>query len=186
MTKHQWRTVHGGAGILVCALGLAAAGCGGGGGSDMQTQPGAQASMTLADHLTLSLSEDKTSASTGGSVTYQITLTNPTVAPITITYNGYQSMGPVTLGELLSTYTGTFQVKDSTGALIVSDGSLGAVDPPTPPTMPITITIPPGQALSATEVYTFTRTGVYTTTVALQKPDLTVTPAAGPLTVTVH
>jgi hypothetical protein len=182
MTKHQRRTVHGGTGIFACALALAVAGCGGGGGANVQI--GAQSSVTLANHLTLSLSEDKQNAATGEKVTYQITLTNPTAASITSTYLGYPSTGPVTLDELLPAYTGTVQVEDSTGAFILSDGSRITAIPPTPPTQPITVTIPPGQSLSAMEVYTFTRADVYTTTVALQNQDRrTLTPAAGPLTV---
>lgn len=183
MTKQKRQTVHGGASVLACALALAASGCGGGGGANVQI--GAQSSVTLADHLTLSLSQDKRNAATGEKVTYQITLTNPTAAPITSTYDGYPSTGPVTLDELLAPipYAGTFQVKDSAASLILSDGSRVTAYPPTAPTQPITVTIPPGQSLSATEVYTFTRADVYTTTVALQKQDRTLTPAVGPLTV---
>lgn len=186
MTKHQRRTVHGGAGILACALGLAAAGCGGGGGSSTQTQTGAQASTPLADHLTLSLSEDKTSAAVGDKVTYQITLSNPTAAPITSTYRGYPGTGPVTLDMLLNPYDiGNFRVQDAAGELIAHDGTLSGF-PPTPAAQLVSITLQPAQSLSATEVYTLIRTGVYTSAAALRNSDLSATPVAGPLTVTVH
>jgi hypothetical protein len=181
MTKHQRRTAHGGAGVLACALALAASGCGGGGGSS--TQDGAQASVTLADHLTLSLSEDKTSASVGDKVRYQITLTNPTAAPITSTYAGYGTLG-TTLFALEQSY-GLFSVKDSSGKIINEDGSFSSGPPPVPPPQSITFTLQPGQSLPLTRVYTF-QPGVYTATAALQNADLSLTPAAGPLTVTVH
>jgi len=180
-TKHGWRTTHGRAGILACGLALAAAGCGGGGGSNTQTS--AQASVTLADHLTLSLSEDKTGASVGDKVTYQITLTNSTTAPITSTYAGHGTLG-TTLFALEDSY-GLFLVKDSGGRVINEDGSFSSGPPPGPPPQNITFTLQPGQSLPLTLVYTF-QPGVYTTKAMLQNPDLTQTPAAGPLTVTVH
>ena len=182
MTKHRRRTVHGGAGILACALALAA-GCGGGGGPSVQT--GAQASATLADHLTLGLSQDKTSLKAGGTVTYRITLTNPTAAPITDTYQGYHGGGPVTLGMLLIPYdSGSFHVQDPGGSLIAHDGTVSGYPPIAPP-LPVTVTLQPGQSLSATEAYTLTRTGVYSASAALRGADSSATPA-GPLTVAVH
>lgn len=180
-TKRWGRTAHVKAGILTCGLALAAAGCGGGGGSNTQT--GAQASVTLADHLTLSLSEDKTDASAGNKVTYQITLTNPTKAPITSTYAGYGTLG-TTLSALEGSY-GLFSVKDGGSRVINPDGSFSSGPPPTAPPQNITFTLQPGQSLPLTLVYTF-HSGIYTATAMLQNPDLTQTPAAGPLTVTVH
>ena len=180
-TKHGWRTAYGGAAILACGLALAAAGCGGGSGSSTQT--GAQASVTLADHLVLSLSEDKKDSSAGDKVTYQITLTNPTTAPITSAYAGHGTLG-TTLSALEGGY-GLFLVKDGGGRVINPDGSFSSGPPPGPPPQTITFTLQPGQSLPLTLVYTF-RSGVYTATAMLQNPDLTQTPAAGPLTVTVH
>ena len=185
MTKHQQRRGYRAAGVFACALALAAAGCGGGGGSS--TQAGAQASVTLADHLTLSLSEDKTVAATGDKVTYQLTLINPTAAPITSTYRGYSGTGPVTLGALLIPYdSASFRVQDAAGDLTQSDGSTVTIFPPIAAPQLTTFTLHPGQSLSATEVYTFARPGVYTSAAALQNADASATPAAGPLMVTVH
>ena len=178
-TKHEWRMAHSRARIFACGLALAAAGCGGG----SNTQTGAQASVTLADHLTLSLAEDRMGASVGDKVRYQITLTNSTAAPITSAYAGYGTLG-TTLFALEGSY-GLFLVKDSGGRVINPDGSFSSGPPPVPPPQTITFTLQPGQSLPLTLIYTF-QPGVYTTTAALQKPDLTQTPAAGPLTVTVH
>lgn len=178
MTKHQRRTVHGGAGILACALALAASGCGGGGGANPQI--GAHSSVTLADRLTLALSEDKQNAATGKKVTFQITLTNPTAAPITSVYAGY---GPLTSApDPQANSYGLFLVRDSSGGAIGADGG-PFMYLPLPPPQNRTYTLQPGQSLYGTVVYTFSRTGVYTTTAALQNPDLSPTPAAGPLTV---
>jgi len=147
--------------------------------------------VTLADHLTLSLSEDKTSASVGDKVTYHLTLTNPTAAPITSTYAVQDPMAP-SLEPLVNRGVG-FLVKDSDGQEINYDGSTiltengSAHGVPSPSTVDgITITFQPGQTFSSTKVYTFMHPSVYTTTFALQKTDESLTPVAGPLTVTVH
>lgn len=186
MTEQKRRTVYGGAGVLACALALAASGCGG--GSSAPT--GAQSSVTLADHLKLALSEDRTSASVGDKVTYQLTLTNPTAAAITSTYAVQDPMAP-SLEPLVNRGEG-FLVKDGDGQEINYDGSTiltesSAHGVPAPLTRDgITITLQPGQTLSSTKVYTFMHPSVYTTTFALQKTDESLTSAAGPLTVTVH
>ena len=155
MTKQQRRTVHGGAGVLACALALAAAGCGGGGGSDTQTvtQASTQNSVTLADHLTLSLSEDKANASVGDSVTYQITLTNATAAPITSTYAGYGPVG--TTLDALVVNSGFLAVKDSHGNLIGNDGGFAVTGLPLRPPDTLTFTLQPGQSLPYTTIYRF-------------------------------
>lgn len=170
-------------GALACAALIAAAGCGGGSdGTNAPAQTGA--AVTLPNHLTLLLAADKTSAAVGSNVTYQIVLTNPTAAAITSTYAG---SGTVTtsLDALINHYV-NFLVKNGSGRLINPDGSIVTAPPPIPPPQPITFTLQPGQSLSSTQVYTFTQAGVYTATAALENPDLSLTSAAGPLTVTVQ
>ena len=147
--------------------------------------------MTLTDHLTLALSADKTSASVGDKVTYHLTLTNPTAAAITSTYTFSDPMAP-SLEPLVIRGEG-FLVQDSDGQEINYDGSTILTESSRAHGVSslstrdgITITLQSGQTLSSIKVYTFTHPSVYTTTFALEKTDYSLTPAAGPLTVTVH
>ncbi len=174
-------------GALVCTTLLSASGCGGGGSGDSSAPAQiaqTQAEVALPNHLTLSLAEDKTSAAAGDKVTYQIVLTNPTSAAITSTYAGSGTV-MTSLDALINHYV-NFLVKNAGGRLINPDGSVVTAPPPTPAPQPITFTLQPGQSLSSTQVYTFAQAGVYTATAALQNPDLSLTAAAGPLTVTVQ
>lgn len=174
-------------GSLACAALIAAGGCGGGGNGDSSAPAQiaqTQAEVALPNHLTLSLAEDKTNAAAGDKVTYQIVLTNPTSAAITSTYAGNGTVG-ANLDALVNHYV-NFLVKNAGGRLINPDGSVVTAPPPTPAPQPITFTLQPGQSLSSTQVYMFAQAGVYTAAAALQNPDLSLTPAAGPLTVTVQ
>jgi hypothetical protein len=139
---------------LVLLFGTMLTGCGGGSGSSTNASAPQSTSVTLSDHLTLTLNVDKTRSSVGGVVTTQIVLSNRTSAPITSAYQGY-------LNDIYAYPTGGVLVTNSAGAVIGTDGAIMPAFP-LPLSTPITVTLQPNQTLPVSVPYTFVRADTYT------------------------
>ena len=164
---------------LLGALGLT--GCGSGGGSGpAPPAPAQQASVTAADRLTLSITEDKAGAAVGEPVTLHVALTNRTPGPIKATFAG-TAFGSPKLDPLL---VPPALVQDSAGQAVGPDG--GPAPPASAPPYRVAIVLASGQSLASTQVYRFTRPGPYTAVAGVRDVDLPGETDAGPLTVTVH
>ena len=176
-------TVH----LLALSFSLALSGCGGGGGTSSMTAPSGpalQASVSEPDHLTFSVTADKATAAVGEPVTLHIALSNNTSDTITGTFAG-DSSGSPTLDPLLFKNT---IAQDSAGHYISTDGS---TDLPVSKLVRVSVSLAPGQSLSSTLVYTFTRADTYAVSpVVANVAYPTYFPggyvSAGPLTITVH
>ena len=143
-----------------------------------------QSSVTEPDNLTFSVTEDKASAAVGEPVTLHVTLSNNTASAITGTFasdaNDFTTLGPLLFNNSV--------IQDAEGHYISTNGS---TDIPASKMYNVPVALMPGRSLTATLVYTFTRTDTYTVSQAvanLRYP--TYAPpsykSADPLTITVH
>ena len=187
------RTITGRRPLLALPICLLLSGCGGGGGnvSTLSTgsaptgpTPAQQSSVTEPDSLTFSVTEDKASAAVGEPVTLHVTLSNNTASAITGTFAS-DANDSTTLGPLLFNNS---VIQDAEGHYISTNGS---TDIPASKMYNVPVALMPGRSLTATLVYTFTRTDTYTVSQAvanLRYP--TYAPpsykSADPLTITVH
>jgi len=107
-------------------------------------------SATLSDGLTATLAEDRSTVARGGTVTYTLTLTNPTAQPVT-----YQ---PV---------IGGVSIPNAPASLVVADGQgneafpVGAI--PNYVSIGPSVTLAPGQSVSGTQVVGNSGEGSYST-----------------------
>lgn len=129
--------------VLRCTLGALAVlgftGCGGSSssGTNAPTLTPRSVSATLANGLTGTLTEDRSTVSVGGTVNYALTLSNPTAQPIT-----YQ---PELSGTFFSSAPAYLAVTDPSGKLAFPTGALpqfGGTGPST--------TLAPGQSITGT------------------------------------
>ena len=122
--------------------------------------------VTEPNGLTATLAEDKNTVAAGGTVTYTLTLTNKTAAPVSISYSASAPGQP----------PATLVVRNAAGSALF----LPAPGPP-----PIdTIALAPGQSLSSAQtVSSFGATGVYSASATYADSAVT---TVGPLTVTVQ
>jgi hypothetical protein len=175
-----------GAGSLAMSI---LTGCGGGSGSNstpaLSSQP-RSVSAVAPNGLTETLAEDADAITTGGSVTYTLTLTNTTSTAITLQLS--QDCGPVDPNSPDALLT----VMDPTGASVYP----GSGDPSGPPCRdvpPVTQTIAPGRTLEekikvggTTGVFQpFDMKGIYTARASFATFQNAAT-AVGPLTLTVQ
>jgi len=168
------------------------AGCGGSSssGTNAPILTPRSVAATLSDGLTATLTEDRTTVSVGGTVTYTVTLTNSTAQPIT-----YDPVyGPGSAPPVPATLT----VTDPSGAVVYPVG-------PFPQYVSVgpSVTLTPGQSVSATQAVStipvagltvaegYSRTGLYAATatfgfVPSASGNSQAAPLVGPLAVTAN
>lgn len=124
------------------------AGCGGSSSSRNTSVPivpqPRSVTAALANGLTGTLAEDRSAVAVGGTVTYTMTLTNPTSQPVTY----LSSFGPgmnTPVGASLTVFGPSGQVVYPLGAVSLAVG----IGPP--------VTLAPGQSVTATETVSTTR-----------------------------
>ncbi len=122
------------------------AGCGGGGSGGTSAAPRA-VSVTLPDGLIGTLSEDRTAITAGQTVTYTMTLTNPTQQPIS--YQNDSIINPVG-----NSVAGELSVADPAGKPD-GPGFGGAVGYPQVP-----VVLAPGKSASTTYPLTYAVAGI--------------------------
>ena len=120
------------------------AGCGGSSSSSSSTPTliPRSVSATLSNGLTATLTEDRSTVSVGGTVTYTATLTNPTPQPIIYrpVISGSDSFSTPSAGLIVNNPSGQSVFPLNAAAQYVGTGA--------------SVTLAPGQAISATEAVT--------------------------------
>lgn len=181
------------AGVIIAAGLLGASfltGCGGSSGSSsapLITPQPRSVSAKAANGLMVTLSENVDAVSQTGSVTYTVTLTNPTAQPVTIqlaTCSGFATPDPNYPNNNLT-------VTNAAGTQVYPAITLNPV-PPCIPGPPVTQTIAPGQTLTDQKklslnsfAATITAKGIYTLN-ALVVTSSSTTTTVGPLPLTVQ
>lgn len=171
---------------LLCLLPILS-GCGGGGGSSSASSggtvpapdPALQASITKSDNFTSTVSIDKNDIRVGQSVTVKTVLSNNTKSVLYGEFAGDDYALP-TLDPILFKAT---MVEDSQKHGINEDGSPAMIYSPL---LNVPVTLGPGQSISSTRVYTFTRADTYTVAAILKDHFVNDFTIVGPLTVIVH
>ncbi len=167
-------------------------GCGGSSssGTNLPIVTPRSVAATLSNGLTATLTEDRTTVSVGGTVTYTVTLANSTAQPVT-----YQPVyGPGSVPSVPATLT----VTDPSGAVVYPVGpfpQLVAIGP--------SVTLAPGQSVSETQAVStipvaglavaegYSRAGQYAATVTFgfvpsASGNTQAAPPVGPLIVTAN
>lgn len=165
---------------LTPLLAMSLTGCGGGGSGSSSTLPRMSAAATLPDGLLASISEDRSTISSSGTIIYTIKLTNNTASAITVAaYHG--------LGDSPNNYPAGYTIKNAAGTVTYQEPS--ASSPPPPPFWP-TQTIAASQSLTRTITFgpshlpegtAFPATGKYTFLVTFQTEQTGPATNLGPL-----
>lgn len=169
------------------------AGCGGSGGSSsapLITPQPRSVSAKAANGLTVTFSENADAVSQVGSVSYTVTLTNPTTQPVTI------QLGASCFGSPNPNYPDDTLIVTSAAGIQISPVAIEVGAPCAPnilPVVPVMQTLNPGQTLtnqgtlnSASLSQLFTAKGVYTLNVRVQTSSSSTATTVGPLPLTVQ
>lgn len=189
MLKHPFSPML--LGLVLLSLPVFLSGCGGGGSSSSSAgtptnggtgtipDPALQASVTKSDDFTFTLIIDKNDISVGQSVTVKTVLSNTTKKTLYGEFAGDAYYLP-TLDPILFKDT---IVRDSQQHGINEDGSLST---PYTVLLNVPVTLSPGQSISSTRVYTFTRADTYIAYPGLKDHFVDGFTQAGPLKIVVH